>query len=252
MTDLRLPDRYSLQARLMPVILVILPMLLVAAGAIASGARNEVAFGVVMAALAALGAQVGRDRGRRLEASLWSSWGGSPTLARLRFRANRSHQVTASLHTRISDVLGDALPEEGDEQAHPDAADQQYDDAVRRLRGLTRDHRQFPLLFAENVNYGFRRNALRLRPFGIAVAVAVLAACCVLFGVTHAPLGHRAALYGPGASTSSVLLVFWIRTVSPDWVRIPAGAYADRLFEAVDVLSRYQRRDREVPQTGSV
>jgi hypothetical protein len=30
------------------------------------------------------------------------------------------------------------------------------------------------------------------------VAVAVLAACCVLFGVTHAPLGHRAALYGPG------------------------------------------------------
>jgi hypothetical protein len=46
------------------------------------------------------------------------------------------------------------------------------------------------------------------------------------------------ALYAPAASISLLLLLFWIATVSDSWVRIPADAYAGRLFEAVDVLLR--------------
>ena len=42
------------------------------------------------------------------------------------------------------------------------------------LREATRDTSRFPLVFAENANYGFRRNLWGLRPIGTGVAVVLL------------------------------------------------------------------------------
>jgi hypothetical protein len=51
-------------------------------------------------------------------------------------------------------------------------------------------------------------------------------------------LAHKAARYGPAIGVSLLELALWIWIVRPQWVRIPAEAYADRLMEAVDLLDR--------------
>jgi hypothetical protein len=47
-----------------------------------------------------------------------------------------------------------------------------YEAGARWLREHTRDTARFALLFKENINYGFQRNALGLRWIGLALALA--------------------------------------------------------------------------------
>lgn len=248
---MKLTDTYTLQARFLPVVIVVLPVVALLGGAVFSGHQLQIAAGAALTVFSAIASQIGRDRGRRLEPNLWKGWGGSPTLQRMRLRSERPVELTDRLHARIVGLLGDPLPTETDERDDPEAADARYDNAVARLRGLTRDKKQFALLFSENINYGFRRNVLGLKPIGIMVDVISLGGCVLLIGLTGASLAHRLALYAPAAAISLALMAFWLAAVSSDWVRIPADAYADRLFEAVDVLTRESTADQNTHDMGS-
>jgi len=216
---------------------VFLPPLVLLGGGLVSGARGGIVSGVVLTVFGALAAQLGRDRGKRLEPELWCGWGGSPTLRRLRFRDAADTGVLTRLHRRIERVLGDPMPTFEEEASAPAAADARYNEATRRLIGLTRDRERFGLLFAENVSYGMRRNLLGLRPIGIAVAsiTAVVAGLLVLFAA--GVLSDRAARYVPAIAAAVAELILWIAIVDGDWVKVPAEAYADRLVESVDQLS---------------
>ena len=72
--------------------------------------------------------------------------------------------------------------------ADPEWADTKYEEVVTSLREATRDTSRFPLVFAENANYGFRRNLWGLRPIGTAVAVVLF-----LISWTLLSLGHMGA-----------------------------------------------------------
>jgi hypothetical protein len=111
-----------------------------------------------------------------------------------------------------------------------------YEEATRRLIGLTRDRKRFRLLFAENVNYGMRRNLLGLRWTGMAVAAVTVIVAIVMVLASSGKLAHRAAQYGPALGVTMIELLFWALIVSRDWVRVPAEAYGERLIEAVDLL----------------
>ncbi len=69
---------------------------------------------------------------------------------------------------------GVTLPSPEAEATDPEAADSLYDSAVQWLIPQTRSGGRFPLVFQENVNYGFRRNLWGLRPIGLAVAIGCL------------------------------------------------------------------------------
>jgi hypothetical protein len=233
-------DAYNFPARVIPVVLVCLaPLVLVGAGVL-SGARSAVASGLVLTAVGSLAGQLGRDRGKKLEPSLWTAWGGSPTLRRLRYRDTADVGVVARLHSRIEDVLGDSLPTQSEEATNHDGADALYEEAIRRMIALTRNPKQFGLLLAENVNYGMRRNMLGLRRIGIAVALATGVLALVLLLLTSGPLASRATRYGPALGIGILELALFGIVVRPDWVRVPAEAYADRLLESVDVLRAQQ------------
>lgn len=229
-------DAYSFPARVVPVVVVLLPPLVLLGAGIIAGVERLVASGLVITVVAALAAQLGRDRGKRLEPRLWEDWGGSPTLRRLRYKDGGDLGVVDRRHARIAQVVGDPLPTWDEEQADQASADARYNEVTRRLIGMTRDRNRFDLLFRENVNYGQRRNLLGLRPFGVLVslATAVFALALMLTGSGH--LGPHAARYGPGLGVGVLELLFWLLIVSSDWVRIPAEAYADRLMESVDIL----------------
>jgi hypothetical protein len=235
----RLPDQYTIRARVLPALLVALPAGLAALAWFPTGLPG----GSIIAGLLAwsgatvLVAQLGRDAGRRKQPELFRSWGGPPTTKRLR-HAGKGNRVTRErVHKKLATLMRKKLPSAAEEAADPGAADEAYEACVDFMKGRTRDRKKFNLVFEENCNYGFRRNLWGLKPIGLALAVAALAATAVLPVVQQGPLtvaGMRPALV-PGAIILAILLA-WIFIVTPRWVAVPAHAYAERLLEATERL----------------
>lgn len=235
---IKLPDAYSFQARVIPVVVVILPPLFLLGASIISNVRVGIATSLVIAVLAALAGQLGRDRGKRLEPALWNEWGGAPTLQLLRYRGAADRGVTDRLHQRIDEILGDQLPTEPEEESDRAGSDTRYWEATRRLITLTLDHDRFPLVFAENISYGMRRNLLGLRPIGITVSIITIIAAALLLALASGHFDTRATRYGPGLAIAVIETGFWLVIVTKKWVKVPAEAYALRLMESVELLRR--------------
>ena len=228
-------DRYTLQARLIPGILVILPAGVSLSGWLPGWRASLPLVGVVWLACAVLLAQLSRGRGKRIQSYLYSLWGGPPSTRKLRHRDSDLGQATLEiLHARLSSSLGIRLPTAEQEAGDPQAADEAYALAVRSLRELTRDPNAFPLIHAENINYGFRRNLYGMKPAGIMVGIISL--CLSLIVVWECESDTRASTAWSGIVVAVVALAFWLLVVRPSWVRVVADEYADRLLGAVEAL----------------
>jgi hypothetical protein len=206
---------------------------LIGAAAASPGQLIKISGSIFGAALLAVCGLI-RDRGRTVQDRLWKSWGGSPTLQRLRWRNANSQAVVARLHERIDKALKIHLPDAAAEAADPGDADAQYDEAIAALRQRTRDKARFPLVFEENVEYGFRRNALGIRPLALLIAVAVLAVSAVLLISGHGATTSRVSRWGVAAAVSVAALLYWWFAVTEDRMRRAAELYTDRLLEAVE------------------
>jgi|DewCreStandDraft_4_1066084.scaffolds.fasta_scaffold25753_2 hypothetical protein len=233
-------DLYSRKARLYPALLTALPLLL----AVLSFSRDLGTIGLPLSVVATCGfamllAQFGRDLGKRKEDSLFRAWGGTPTTQFLRHRSDHLSPVTrrryhAALEALVPNVK---LPSREEEAADPTAADQVYMACVDWLREATRDRSQFPLVFSENVNYGFRRNFWALRRIGISVSALAFflsVAAFLLRNATGVPL----ALPLLSGSTSAAYLGIWLLHVDADWVKLAGFAYARALLATCDTLSK--------------
>jgi hypothetical protein len=144
-------------------------------------------------------------------------------------------------HSAIQIVVGETLhlPASREEEENDAAAsDEVYEAAVAVLRGRTRNPRQFPLLFKENVSYGFRRNLLGLRRVGFAVSLTALVLTVIAFASSLAdhPTPETLFAWVASAIAAAVAVIAW-RRVNSSWVRAPADAYAERLFEAAELLA---------------
>jgi len=233
-------DAYSIRARWAPVFLVVLPPLILCVSLVPGlSVWNKLwpllgAVGVVI-----LVDQLGRDRGKRLQPALWDSWGGAPTTAALRHRDAANPVLLARQHERIAAIVGHALPTADEERADPAGADHAYQAAIAVLIARTRGRRtEYPLIFTENCNYGFRRNMLGLRPWGrlLATAAGIIALAAIAGGLAHL-VNVPLALLGVVLVVSAAAAVIWWRVVTPDWVQPVARAYAERLLEAVETLA---------------
>jgi len=132
------------------------------------------------------------------------------------------------LQERIGTSL--RLPSENDEAQDPEGADAVYEAAVAVLKEHTRDISQHPMVHHENASYGFRRNTLGLRPFGILASLTGLGAALV---AAVAVPGDIAAFL-VAAFIDLLLLLFWWGTVTQAWVRRAAEAYADALLRSLE------------------
>ena len=137
-------------------------------------------------------------------------------------------------------VLAESLPDANEEANDPDDADRRYEEAVGALRDRTRDTQRFRLVFEENKEYGFRRNALGIRPFGLAIALCVLALSVLAFAIDDAVLTSRLLRWGSCAVVAALALFYWWRVVTETWVRRAGELYADRLFESIETLRQGQ------------
>lgn len=233
-------DKYSYQARLLPAFITFAPL----AFSFGVWFPNEmVAWKLFAALLLSLGlgtllAQLGRDVGKRKELSLFNQWGGKPTTRILSHRLSSLGATTLKrYHAKLSVFLPDLkIPDSSDEMKAPSNAAQVYDSCSLFLREKTRDRKTFPLVFAENVNYGFRRNLWAWKPSGISCSLVGIGSSVVFLAV-HRDSGQHEFLFAILACFVSVtLLLLWIFVVNPAWVRTAAEAYAERLVGSLDSM----------------
>jgi hypothetical protein len=235
-------DAYEIRARLLPAIVAALPALvMLGLGALASEDLAQLPL-VILGAAGTVIAIVVRDRGRNLEPGLFRLWGGAPTTQRLRYEGSENPTLVARRHAQLERLIGWDLPDEAQEQLDSNAADKRYDEAVRVLRERVRsDRKTFPLVFAENCGYGFRRNSLGLRPFAVAIAACagLISAAVLLAGIGDQNFDTRR--WALALMLAALLGSYWLMVVKPSWVRRAADLYADRLFEALAGLTTKRR-----------
>jgi hypothetical protein len=232
---------YERKARLYPALLALTPILGVAAGLYGVRLKIPQAVGALFVAIGGfyLLASMVRELGKRQEDSLYFQWGGKPTTQIQRHRDRRVDKVTkAARHVFLAFKLNVPFPSVADEQTDPDAADEKYSAGTRWLLEQTRDTKKFNLLFSENIEYGYRRNALGLKPIAIPICV-----CSILWvliaehvigqggvdkdGLFGLPMGAIVSI-----ALSVALLMVWTLFFTKETVRRAAFTYAETLLQA--------------------
>jgi len=232
-------DEYTLRARVAPVLAVIvIPVTGVLCWFPAFSVSQLALAAVLGIVLLAMFSQIGRDWGRILQPYLYERWGGQPVVQLLRYRSRLLAKETRERYRLKLESInpGFRVPTELEELADPDKADQRYDSVCLFLREFTRNKAVFPLVYAENVNYGFRRNLLAMKPAGIVlnIAGATSSVLVMLIGIQ----GGSGVLPLPlvAASLNALMLAWWIVRISSEWVRSAAFAYAERLLGSCDTI----------------
>ena len=246
----RITDPYERPARLYPALLALLPLM--ALVMLLYGPKATALTGAVTVAVSCGGLYLitnfCREAGKRLEEKLYREWGGKPTTQLLRHRDNTIDGVTKQrYHAFLATKINVAFPDKDQETNNPAAADEIYQSGVRWLLNHTRpeDNKKFDLIFKENVAYGFRRNALGVKPLGLIASVGsmfwVLIDDGVFFGPNHRIIDMTAFSRMPESTTASlivsaVLTLFWLLFFTKSSVRTAAFTYAEMLLRACDVL----------------
>jgi hypothetical protein len=228
-------DKYSRRARLRPVLIALLPLALPLAAAAPTLPRTQWLWSLVLlSGLPLFADQLGRSRGKRMEQRLFRSWGGKPSVQMLRWRGPTNRQQLRFLHARIQEIIGPSLqlPTPQEEAADPQKADQIYDAAGLALRVRARGLPGGELVLEQNCEYGFRRNALGLRPYALPVASAGLLGVVVWVFAAPGFLGRPSIpLLAVLLAMESLLVAFQALLVRMAWVESAAWAYAERLLE---------------------
>jgi hypothetical protein len=246
----KVADPYDRQARLYPALLCLLPVLALVAVLYApnTSALTRVVTIAVSSGGLFLMTNICRDMGKRLEEKLYREWGGKPTTQLLRHRNGVLDSVTKRrYHAFLAAKIGTTFPDAEQEKNDPAKADEPYQSGARWLLDRTRpdDGKKFNLLFRDNVAYGFRRNALGVKPFGLALAVGsslwVLIVDGVLFAPAHRFIDITAFSRMPEAATASLIvstaMIFvWLFFVTKANARSAAFTYAETLLRTCDSL----------------
>lgn len=233
-------DRYSLNARIYPIIIFYMPAVILA---VLFSLKFDkyihlfTSFGIV-GALSYLFSQLGRDSGKKKEKALWKYWGGAPTTQLLRWRNTEININTKRRYHNKLNVLCvlDNVPDPNFEQSSPDDADEAYQAWTKFLISKTRDNKRFSVLFKDNMNYGFRRNLWGMKRYAISLILILMAGTFIYYWLTAGSVNPM--LYPMEFIIAEcillIILLFWVLIINRNWIRVPAFAYAERLLEAVE------------------
>ncbi len=246
----KVTDPYERQARLYPALLAFFPVISLLS--LLYGPKLSVVSNIVMYAISCGGlyllTNICREFGKRIEPKLFKKWGGKPSTQLLRHRDSTIETITKNrYHDFLSKNINVSFPNPEQERLNPVAADEIYQSAVRWLLNHTRDTKRFSILFQENISYGFRRNALGMKP--LALMICFINIFLILFeqyvftidssgfftnmNILKA-LPERAVL---SLTVSFMMMITWLLFFNKTSVRTAAFSYAETLLRACDELN---------------
>ncbi|MFP4097890.1 MAG: hypothetical protein ACLFU1_03800 [Alphaproteobacteria bacterium] len=234
-------DLYSIRARITPAAIFMVPPLFLFL-AWWPYDYNEQVFSILTAVsllVLVLFSHFVRSSGQKAQILLYKKWGGKLSVLALRHSNSlidnpvkqRCHRILAD---KISDVV---MPSKKSEADNPTFADTQYNIASEWLLSNTRDRAKYPLIFAENVNYGFRRNIYGLKNYAIILYLPILITNIVLLFEKYISADKNINSLDILSTISCVfLLSTWLLIVKSGWVKEAADDFSIQLFKACDSL----------------
>ena len=226
-------DSYSIRARIFPVYVTATPVILTLAAVLPQGLELPLAgaAAIALAPLSFLASQVGADFGKRLEAELWLKWGGPPTTRFLRHGNTEFNRVTRErIHKKLHS-FGLHIPSDDERQQNEHNTDSYWEACTEELILRTRDKKKFPLVFKGLTEYGYRRNLLGLKPFGLPICLLACVVCVFQLWITSST-GSSLAVGVSATLLSFALLATWLFWVTGNTVAISSKRYARFLLEA--------------------
>jgi hypothetical protein len=174
-------DAYTLRARLAPAVIAAAPafafiaLLITWSTLSLSNAIATIGLTVLLFALS----DFARSRGKRIEAAIFQSLGGKPSITMLRFADDSFDGPSKARYVAfLATKLGSTPPTQENERRDLATADAFYERCGTWLRENTRNAKKFPILFNENVTYGYRRNLFALKWPALALNLTVVLLCC--------------------------------------------------------------------------
>lgn len=244
-----LPDKYELNARQKPALLLLLPAMIV----VLAWAPSLQSLGGAVLTLAVtcgvtyLLSQIARRRGRDLE-QRWGDSVGRKQSAKL--LSSGDSRIGAGVKQRIIELVrkhGPGFPTEAEEQANPPHAEERRLDAIEWLLEVTRADAEASLLLGENIAYGFWRNLRALKPIGLIIALAAAVIDGWLLYSTDAK--DPRFTWGIVAGAFSLLAILaWLFVVTRDQVEDASLTYAKRLFAQADNPALKERLEGAKPK----
>ncbi|TKB23487.1 hypothetical protein FCL47_22290 [Desulfopila sp. IMCC35006] len=245
----KLFDTYSLNARVKPAFMLVFPIV-IALFTLFEPSRSWgggavtfiVSFGII-----SLAANQMSTKGNILQERLFGKWGGAPTTIILRHSDLRLDKHTKSRYmARLQELIPNFLAVSVDQECNDkNEADQMYRTAANYLREHTRDTKKYPLVFKENISYGFSRNARAFKWLGTVISFFSLCVSVFVIWYRNAK-GSDSSLLDlvfriPFEQTALVLLLLsmlliWIFFVTEKWVEVRAFTYAKALFASCEKL----------------
>jgi hypothetical protein len=229
-------DKYVLFARVAPVAVVAFTLFLATSAWIPfSEWPIKLLGGSAFLAIGAFVlAQLTRDAGQAIQGPLWKSWGGPPTVRMLRHSDTTIPPGSKTLIHRHLVELGvvDHMPTEEEERRNPKDADAIYltcSDWLRRKALELKSKSPLDVVHSENIFYGFRRNSLGIKSYGLAFWGAALAVTAVAF-----LFGRRPYIELCGVVLVGTYLVFGVTEAA---MKRAADDYSKRLLDAAHAIA---------------
>lgn len=243
----KLFDTYSLHARVKPAFIVAFPVVIAVFtffepsrswGGLATTFITT--FGIISFAANQIS-----TRGNILQDKLFSKWGGAPTTIILRHSDARLDKHTKERYKeKLEHLICNFKPvSQALETQDMSLADEMYRTAAVFMKEQTRDTKKHPLVFKENISYGFSRNVRSFKWLGFTVSfsTATISSFIVWYKyingnekpfldlIFNIPFEYMAVL-----GLLSLFPMLWIFLVTEKWVEIRAFAYAKALYTACD------------------
>ncbi len=220
-------DGYEFRARFLPSVVVGLPILLAVVFCFPS--LRDLAPAAVLAALLAGCASLFSEFNRAPTAS--SEWKLRESECGVRLLTWADDEIEPRLKREVHAALAKLLPEypilnAQEEKLDPTAAIIYCGDVISALKPSFSDQRRFPLVRAELVSLGFRRNILELKSFAVwsCRVGAILGLICTILspsGVAPSTITLLAACLCTGAAYifEKTITLSWVCSAERDYVR---------------------------------
>ncbi|WP_313607153.1 hypothetical protein [Rhizobium sp.] len=249
----KLLDPYERKARLFPGLLVCLPIaitVLCIAGSVDPLFKVAISL-MVTCGMPFLLSNIARDAGKKIEDRLFTKWGGMPSTQLLRHTNGHFDRHTKQrYHEIVTSGAKIPMPTPEDELTNPQGADEAYRAAGFWLRERTKNPKEFPHVFRENVAYGFRRNATGLKHVGFLIAL--LCVLALLASPAYQAINNEdeilktfflgmSLLQAISIIVSGAFMIVWAACFSENSLRRSATAYADRLIRSCVEFKQEQK-----------